>query len=402
MVGSNVKFGISVCEEEDLYIPVKSRKNKNLKKKQEQKLQDLNFVASTENKVELLGNHDDDDDSSKDGKLKLKLGDSANNLSRFLEATIPSVAAQYFSKTTMKGWRTCDVEYQHYFTLNDLWESFRECSAYGVGVPLVLNGIDDGIVQYYVPYLSAIQLFRQSSTFDAKSSGSQSDDDCKSSSCDDSSDYEFEEDVNFSTVSEQYLEKANQVPCFTPSLGVQHQPQEGFCSDESDAGICRGEMLFQFFEKESPYSREPLANKVGELASLYPQLKTLRSCELLPSSWMSVAWYPIYRIPSGSTLKNLDACFLTYHCLSTPLEGEGSSHSPKLIDACEIDGTLRFSLPAFGLGFYKFKEATWTGLRESECSLVNSLTESADRWLKQLQVNHPDLEFFLSRTLYQR
>jgi hypothetical protein len=45
-----------------------------------------------------------------------------------------------------------------YFCLGDLWESFREWSAYGAGVPLVLNG-SDSVIQYYVPYLSAIQLF---------------------------------------------------------------------------------------------------------------------------------------------------------------------------------------------------------------------------------------------------
>ncbi|ONM38941.1 hypothetical protein ZEAMMB73_Zm00001d043756 [Zea mays] len=28
--------------------------------------------------------------------------------------------------------------------------------------------------------------------------------------------------------------------------------------------------------------------------------------------------YPIYRIPTGPTLKDLDACFLTFHCLATP------------------------------------------------------------------------------------
>ncbi|XP_074271670.1 uncharacterized protein LOC141595603 [Silene latifolia] len=402
MVGSNMNFGNgnTICDEDDLYIPVKSRKNKNLKKKQEQKVQkELNFVASIDEKVEVLVNGNVG--SPKDEKLKL--GIVQNNLSRFLESTIPSVAAQYFSKTTMKGWRTCDVEYQHYFTLGDLWDSFRECSAYGAGVPLVLNGIDDGIVQYYVPYLSAIQLFGQSSKFDGKSSGRQSDDDCKLSSSDDSSDYEVEEDVNYSTVSENFQKKEEEVASNTlPSLGMQQQSLEGFCSDESDGGSSRGEMLFQFFEKESPYCREPLASKAGELASVYPQLKTLRSCDLHPSSWMSVAWYPIYRIPSASTLKDLDACFLTYHCLSTPLEGEGSMHSPKLIDSLETDGTLRFSLPAFGLGSYKFKGVIWTGKRESECPLVNSLTESADRWLKQLQVNHPDFEFFLSRSLYQR
>lgn len=65
-------------------------------------------------------------------------------------------------QTTMRGRRTCDVEFEPYFTLNDLWESFREWSAYGAGVPLVLNNCDS-VIQYYVPYLSGIQLYGESS-----------------------------------------------------------------------------------------------------------------------------------------------------------------------------------------------------------------------------------------------
>lgn len=61
-------------------------------------------------------------------------------------------------QTTMKGWRTCDVEFQPYFVLGDLWESFKEWSAYGAGVPLLLNDTDS-VVQYYVPYLSGMQLY---------------------------------------------------------------------------------------------------------------------------------------------------------------------------------------------------------------------------------------------------
>ena len=61
----------------------------------------------------------------------------------------------------MRGWKTCDVEYQSYFSLNDLWESFKEWSAYGAGVPLLLDQ-SESVVQYYVPYLSAIQLYGQS------------------------------------------------------------------------------------------------------------------------------------------------------------------------------------------------------------------------------------------------
>lgn len=67
----------------------------------------------------------------------------------------------YFMQTTMRGLRTCDVVFQSYFALNDLWESFREWSAYGAGVPLVLNK-SDSVIQYYVPYLSGIQLYGES------------------------------------------------------------------------------------------------------------------------------------------------------------------------------------------------------------------------------------------------
>lgn len=70
----------------------------------------------------------------------------------------------------MGGWRTCDdVECnQPYFVLGDLWESFKEWSAYGAGVPLILND-SDSVVQYYVPYLSGIQIYADSIKLSAKS-----------------------------------------------------------------------------------------------------------------------------------------------------------------------------------------------------------------------------------------
>lgn len=45
-----------------------------------------------------------------------------------------------------------------YFTLGDLWDCFSEWSAYGVGTPVVLNN-GETVSQYYVPYLSAIQIY---------------------------------------------------------------------------------------------------------------------------------------------------------------------------------------------------------------------------------------------------
>lgn len=50
-----------------------------------------------------------------------------------------------------------------YFTLGDLWNCYDEWSAYGAGVPIVLNN-DETLVQYYVPYLSAIQILTSNSS----------------------------------------------------------------------------------------------------------------------------------------------------------------------------------------------------------------------------------------------
>lgn len=54
--------------------------------------------------------------------------------------------------------RASDDECRPNFVLSDLWESFVEWSAYGAGVPLVLNG-RESVIQYYVPFLSGIQLY---------------------------------------------------------------------------------------------------------------------------------------------------------------------------------------------------------------------------------------------------
>ena len=42
--------------------------------------------------------------------------------------------------------------------MDDLWNCFDEWSAYGVVVSIALNN-GETLVQYYVPYLSAIQIF---------------------------------------------------------------------------------------------------------------------------------------------------------------------------------------------------------------------------------------------------
>ncbi|KAK6921216.1 Protein of unknown function DUF789 [Dillenia turbinata] len=421
MMGTALQF--NRVHEDGFYTPVKARRNQNnrsqqslRKQEQERRVESTQFDAietqneSGETKVE----------SSSE-----KLVAPCSNLHRFLESTTPSVPAQYFSKTTMRrGWRTCDVEYQHYFTLGDLWEFFKEWSAYGVGVPLVMGDGKDCVVQYYVPYLSGIQLYGQMKQASAilRQSGEDSDTDyCRDSSSDGSSDYDSPREVKH-TVEEkapyrlprELLTKIGRITISEKTAANQDESS----SDDSDTGSSTGCLLFEFLEQDLPYSREPLEDKasISVLSRLYPGLKTLRSCDLLPASWLSVAWYPIYRIPTGSTLRDLDACFLTYHSLSTPLIGlvgftssfsastvdAGSGHAPVELCPIEVDGIVKFTLHVFGMATYKFKGSMWAQNGSDEQKQANTLMQAADSWLRLLKVDHPDFQFFASHGTYYR
>ncbi|CAB4295669.1 unnamed protein product [Prunus armeniaca] len=323
-----------------------------------------------------------------------------SNLERFLQSISPSVPAQYLSKTTMRGLSTCDVEFQPYFVLGDLWESFKEWSAYGAGVPLILND-SDSVVQYYVPYLSGIQIYGHSMKLPTKTRrpDEDSDSDFRDSSSDGSSDYETDrlkclrEQRNHQNLSSEIPRRIDRLSLREPHF----PPHEDCSSDEGESINSQGCLLFEYFEQDLPYCREPLADKILDLAIHFPELKTLRSCDLLSSSWISVAWYPIYRIPTGPTLKDLDACFLTYHSLFTPMGGVPDARAPVVTYPSDMDGVPKMSLPVFGLASYKFRGSLWTSNGGSERQLANSLSQAADNFLRVLQVNHPDFVFFSRR-----
>ena len=51
------------------------------------------------------------------------------------------------------------------------------------------------------------------------------------------------------------------------------------------------QLLYEFYETASPHVREPLTERVAQLAAAqFPGLATLRSCDLHSSSWIAVAW----------------------------------------------------------------------------------------------------------------
>ncbi|CAN6203515.1 unnamed protein product [Urochloa humidicola] len=307
--------------------------------------------------------------------------DEAGNLERFLRSTTPSVPVQYLPKTSMRGWRIGDATSSPpYFCLGDLWENFDEWSCYGAGVPLMLNG-SDSVIQYYVPYLSAIQLYADLSKLSARTRHPWEESDGES--MDTSSEGSSETDVDR----------------LRGSLEATCRLEGGFQRDDGEMHSPSTRPIFEYLETDPPFGREPLTDKVSILASKFPDLKTLRSCDLLPTSWMSVAWYPIYRIPTGPTLKDLDACFLTFHYLSTP-----TKDTDPATPACPSAGGLnhcinaagKLTLPVFGLASYKLRSSIWSSNRPEEQQHAASLMQAADDWLRHRQVYHPDYRFFLT------
>ncbi|XP_010279345.1 PREDICTED: uncharacterized protein LOC104613287 isoform X2 [Nelumbo nucifera] len=378
MLGTGLQFGRGHGEDR-FYNPVKARRNHHQQQQQQQQLHRArnngaaNPAPWTNGKALLTENRELENrvESEEPSKpIAMPASEPAvvpsSNLDQFLESTTPSVPAQYLSKTRMRGWRTCDVEFQPYFNLGDLWESFKEWSAYGAGVPLILNG-SDCVVQYYVPYLSAIQIYGESTRSSCKTRqlGEDSDGDYyRDSSSDGSSDCELERGGKFPREQWNHYHLPSETSLRMERLSLREEIalQEGFSSDDGESGNSCGCLLFEFLERDPPYSREPLADKISDLASRFPELKTLRSCDLLPTSWVSVAWYPIYRIPTGPTLRDLDACFLTFHSLSTPMQGGRNAPTPLVAYPNGMD----------------------------------------DNWLRLLQVNHPDFQFFVSHGTCRR
>ncbi|KAJ0644670.1 hypothetical protein HanRHA438_Chr16g0758141 [Helianthus annuus] len=303
--------------------------------------------------------------------MSINSGSSAvvTNLDRFMKHTTPVVTAQHFPKTSMKGWRNREDDYHPYFLLGDLWESFKEWSAYGVGVPLVLNE-RDSVVQYYAPSLSAIQLYVDPTAPTTSIRRAGEDSDYESSSGDGSS-----------------YEAGGPAPV---------------AIKDSDEGVeirnPPGLLVLEYFERASPFQREPLASKISDLEFKFPELNTYRSCDLTQSSWISVAWYPIYRIPVGPSLQNVDTSFLTFHSLSTPLRStDGNGVHPRGSTAREVHEArmpCQLSLQIFGMAVYKFKDADWTKDGVHGTEKINSLIKSTDNWLRNLDVHHPDYMFF--------
>ena len=80
----------------------------------------------------------------------------------------------------------------------------------------------------------------------------------------------------------------------------------------------------------------------------------------------------------------------------------GNVHGQTLIYSNDVDGTPKMSLPVFGMASYKLKGSIWAQNGVNEHQMASSLMQAADKWLKHLQVNQPDFQFFASHGTYWR
>ena len=144
------------------------------------------------------------------------------------------------------------------------------------------------------------------------------------------------------------------------------------------------QVVFEWFESDTPDRRLPLAQKVEQLRALGDAsgetpfdaslLGSLDSRDLDPRSWYAVQWLPI--LCHAHTRERIRGSFVTYHLLMSSDTGE---------------------LPLFGYLPFKIRPETWyreqgaTGKYRAPVDLVRSPSV----WLKLVNRTHPDREHIM-------
>ncbi|GAA0138450.1 hypothetical protein LIER_00198 [Lithospermum erythrorhizon] len=312
-------------------------------------------------------------------------------------------------------------------SLGNIWRWYEKHGACGMEVRAkdrehaVRFGMDQfEFNAYFVPYLSAVQLFRK----------------CKAHLNGDTYVYSRGTDSNecsSTDVLASVIRKLVPQPCsvnlstFSKKSHVPHK-EVSFASinnniddEQSDSKFTDGvDLLFEYFEYDQPQQRRPLLEMIKELSSGHipsksrlfgdpSSLESLSLNDLHPDSWYSVAWYPIYRIPEGK----LRAAFLTYHSFGH-LVRRRPKHGSHSVDVSIVS-------PVVGLQSYSAQGECWfnprqptehkkNGVMDLDSSHVlkeriRTLEHTASVMARatvttgsQTFVNRqPDYEFFLSR-----
>ncbi|GAA0146100.1 hypothetical protein LIER_06130 [Lithospermum erythrorhizon] len=271
---------------------------------------------------------------------------------------------------------------------------------------------------YFVPYLSAVQLFRKCKehTNDADVCSQETD----SNEC--------SLTVGLTSILRKLVPQPCSVNSSTPKMSQIPHKEASLVSmnnkinnKQYDLKLTDGvELLFEYFEYDQPQQRRPLFEMMKELSNgdiplksrVYGDPRTLDSrCldDLHCNSWYSVAWYPIYRIPDGK----LRAAFLTYHSLGH-LVRRSKNHGSDSMEVSIVS-------PVVGLQCYSAQGECWFNPRKPIAHKMNGVIHAdSSHVLKerirtlertasvmaratvtagsQTYVNRqPDYEFFLSR-----
>lgn len=317
-----------------------------------------------------------------------------SNLERFLQCVAPTPPSKFLPQSCIHDlnslWQPLGTkDMVEYFTLGDLWDCYDEWSAYGAGTQVALSS-GETIRQYYVPYLSAIQIYSNKSVVASRNSREYNDV------------VELESD---SWSDDSMSDKLSRSPSNNSSKTWDTISEDSSYDHEGCLSMRDklGYLYFQYFEISSPYWRVPLMEKVTELSRNNPGLMTLKNVDLSPASWMAVAWYPIYHIPSQGNDKDLSTCFLTYHTLSSSFQdcvnGDDDIEANGAGSEQKGEGHVQngdISLPPFGLATYKMQGGLWINPETSDDERMVFLESAAGSWLKQLNVHHHDYNFFTS------
>ncbi|OMO72154.1 hypothetical protein CCACVL1_17917 [Corchorus capsularis] len=328
--------------------------------------------------------------------LPMPYGSNHSNLQSFLQCITPSVPTRLLSPSSSS--KKCNGSLEvpivknkvEGFTLGDLWHCYSEWSAYGAGVPILLNN-GDGVVQYYTPSLSAFQIYTNKPFSSSKSRLNPV-------------------DGKFWKVENRAKPEDKDSCCDENKKDKIEKPlSNGSCLNSDNNSLGRkdqcGYLYCQYNEISSPYHRVPLKQKINELAKTYPGVLQFRSMDLSPYSWMAIAWYPLYQIPSARNVKELSACFLTYHPLSTLCQGTTDEMLEKEnVEDMSCRGEERrsdkrkceVSLPPFAAVAYKLSGSLWINPETSDQDSIICQQTAACCWLKQLQFQHHDFDFFMS------
>jgi hypothetical protein len=169
-----------------------------------------------------------------------------------------------------------------HFALKDLWEFFDEWSAYGVEVPLLLDVEEHEVFQYYVPFLSGMQIFKATET-DAGGGGGGGDSNVGRGEAGDGGGGGGggKEGEKQAAAKEPRVSSSSAAAAATTAKGAAAAAKangnvggkkgllsSGAAATKTGEEVPGRELVFQFMEQASPYSRAPLSDTLTTLVGL--------------------------------------------------------------------------------------------------------------------------------------